>query len=192
MRQSDTDLLERCQRGDAAAQQALWLAYKDRVYSICLHFFRGDRALAEDVTQDVFVKLFTRLNRFEGRAEFSTWLYRLVANACLDEQRRRSRWRFFGELSDSLPTMWPTERPAADEQLTRDELSEAVRTAVGALSPKLRIAILMRYFDDLSYEQMAQALECSMGTVASRLSRAHAELARRLAGHRDALQGGGR
>lgn len=182
MRPTEEDLLERCRRGDPEALRELWLTYKDRIYSIALYFFHGDTALAEDVTQDVFIKLLARLDRFAGRADFTTWLYRIVANACIDEQRKRRRWSFLGELTDSLPTAWSEPKPSAIDGLVMDERSQNVRDAIGALSPKLRIAVLMRYFDDLSYEQMADALECSMGTVASRLSRAHAELARRL-GH---------
>lgn len=182
MRPTEEDLLERCRRGDPEALRELWLTYKDRIYSIALYFFHGDSALAEDVTQDVFIKLLARLDRFAGRADFTTWLYRIVANACIDEQRKRRRWSFLGELTDSLPTAWSEPKPSAIDGLVMDERSQNVRDAIGALSPKLRIAVLMRYFDDLSYEQMADALECSMGTVASRLSRAHAELARRL-GH---------
>ena len=182
MRPTEDQLLERCRRGDPEAQRELWLTYKDRVYSIALYFFHGDTALAEDVTQDVFIKVLGSLDRFAGRADLSTWLYRIVANACMDEQRRRRRWSFLGELGDALPTAWSEPRPSAIEGLVADERAQMIRDAIGALSPKLRIAVLMRYFDDLSYEQIADALECSMGTVASRLSRAHAELARRL-GH---------
>lgn len=182
MRPTEDQLLERCRRGEPEAQRELWLTYKDRVYSIALYFFHGDTALAEDVTQDVFIKVLGSLDRFAGRADLSTWLYRIVANACMDEQRRRRRWSFLGELGDALPTAWSEPRPSAIEGLVSDERAQMIRDAIGALSPKLRIAVLMRYFDDLSYEQIADALECSMGTVASRLSRAHAELARRL-GH---------
>lgn len=182
MRPTEEELLERCRREDPEALRELWLTYKDRVYSIALYFFHGDTALADDVTQDVFIKVFARLDRFSGRAELSTWLYRIVANACMDEQRKHRRWSFLGELTDALPTAWSEPRPSAIEGLLMDERARSVREAIGALSPRLRIAVLMRYFDDLSYEQMADALECSMGTVASRLSRAHAELARRL-GH---------
>ena len=176
----DAELLARCRRGDAAAMRDLWLAYKDRVYSIALHFMKGDRTLAEDITQDVFVKLFTRPDRFEAHARFTTWLYRLVANACFDELRRRARWSLLGEVGDTLPVMWRDHAPGPGDRLEASERAAAVRRALAQLSPKLRIAVLMRYYDELSYEQMADALECSMGTVASRLSRAHAELARRL------------
>jgi len=189
MRPTEDQLLERCRRGDPEAQRELWLTYKDRVYSIALYFFHGDTALAEDVTQDVFIKVLGSLDRFAGRADLSTWLYRIVANACMDEQRRRRRWSFLGELGDALPTAWSEPRPSAIEGLVSDERAKMIRDAIGALSPKLRIAVLMRYFDDLSYEQMADALECSMGTVASRLSRAHADLARRLGHLRDDATG---
>lgn len=189
MRPTDEELLERCRRQDPAALRELWLTYKDRVHSIALYFFHGDTGLADDVTQDVFIKVLASLDRFAGRADLSTWLYRIVANACMDEQRRRRRFSFLGELSDALPTAWSEPRPSAIEGLVLDERARMIRDAIGALSPRLRITVLMRYFDDLSYEQMAAALDCSMGTIASRLSRAHAELARRLGHLRPGAEG---
>jgi RNA polymerase sigma-70 factor, ECF subfamily len=182
-REVDTSIIEGCQRGDPEAMRALWLEYKDRVYSIALHFFRDDHALAQDITQDVFIKLFARLRQFRHDAEFTTWLYRLVANACMDEQRRRKRWSFFGDAMSELAfsSAASTEIPV-DELIVHREIGEEVKAAVASLTPKLRIVILLRYFDDLAYEEMAAALECSPGTVASRLNRAHQSLARKL-GH---------
>ena len=182
-RQLDTGIIQGCQQGDPAAMRALWLAYKDRVYSIALHFFRDDHAIAQDITQDVFIKLFDRLRQFRHDAEFTTWLYRLVVNACMDEQRRRKRWSFFGDaMSDLTLSSAPSTDIPADELFVQREIGEEVKAAVASLTPKLRIVILLRYFDDLAYEEMAAALGCSPGTVASRLNRAHQSLARKL-GH---------
>ncbi len=88
-RKISADTLEACRRGDRDAFRAVYECYKDRVYSISLHFFHGDAAMASDVTQQVFLKLMTSLGQFRGDAELSTWLYRLVVNACLDASRRR-------------------------------------------------------------------------------------------------------
>ena len=179
----DETVLEGCRRGDPDAMRAFWLEYKDRVYSIALHFFRDDQALAQDITQDVFIKLFARIKSYRQEAEFTTWLYRLVANACLDEQRRRKRWSFFGDaMSELAVARAPSTDTPADELFVKHEIADEVKAAVAELTPKLRIVILLRYFDDLPYDQMAVALDCSMGTVASRLNRAHAMLARKL-GH---------
>src|SRR4026208_1388306 len=84
-------VIEACQQGDRAAFQLLFETYKDKVFSIAVYSSGGDRALADDVTQQIFLKLFTAIRQFRGDSEFTTWLYRLVVNACLDERRRLKR-----------------------------------------------------------------------------------------------------
>lgn len=172
-------LIESCQRGDREAFRALFETYKDRVFSVALYFFGGDEALASDVTQQVFLKLFTRIAQFRHESEFATWLYRLTTNVCIDEQRRRKR---FDPLAAIAPHKTPRARGAAEERVMRGELAGAVAEAVAGLKPKLRIAILLKYFEELSYAEIADALGCSPGTVASRINRGHKILARRL-GH---------
>jgi len=149
------------------------------VYSISLYFFRGDSAVASDVTQQVFLKLMTSIGQFRGDAEFSTWLYRLVVNACTDTARKR-KWHSVDTDSSLLDTC--ASPGSQEEDYARAQMANSVREAVAELPPKFRLAVLLRYFDDLSYEQMAEALHCSMGTVASRLSRGHKILAERLKG----------
>src|SRR5216117_4383941 len=92
----DDGVIEACQRGDSDAFRLLFETYKDRVYSIALCFFDGNEAIAKDITQDVFVKLLTAMSQFQNRSEFSTWLYRLVTNACLDRKRALRRLLSFG------------------------------------------------------------------------------------------------
>ena len=171
------EILEACRRGDREAFRALYEAYKDRVYSIAFHFFHGDADAAGEVTQQVFLKLMRDMTRFRGDAAFSTWLYRLVVNACVDSSRLRRR--------DVVDDPVVLDRIAADapheELVARHEVAASVQGAIGTLPAKLRAAILLRYFEDLSYAEMATALNCSIGTVASRLSRGHRLLARKLA-----------
>jgi RNA polymerase sigma-70 factor (ECF subfamily) len=174
-----TEIVESCRLGDRDAFRALYDLYKDRVYSISLYFFHGDHAAASDVTQQVFLKLMTSISRFRGDAEFSTWLYRLVVNACTDVARSRK-----SDAVASVPAGMEGlgGPPSQEDDYVRAQMVKSVRAAVSALPPKFRIAVLLRYFEDLSYEQMAEALSCSMGTVASRLSRGHKILAERLKG----------
>ena len=169
----DVQTLDGFRRGDPAAQRRVFERYADRVYSIALHFLRGDQAAAKDAAQEAFVRMFRGAASFRRDSRLSTWLYRIVANACLDELRRRRRVVLFGDLP---VTLHPAVAPAEPGPLDAD-----VSAAVARLSPKLRMAVLLRYFDDLSYDEMAAALGCTAGTVASRLSRAHAVLARDLA-----------
>lgn len=189
-------LIEACQQGDREAFRQLFEAYRDRVWSVALHF-TGDETAARDITQQVFLKLFTSIAQFRHDANFATWLYRLVVNLCLDEQRRRRRFISFdflrsGDDDDSEIELkdWRAPLHSQEELFTRLEISGAVKAAVKQLSPKLRMAILLKYFEELSYEEMAEVLGCSPGTVASRLSRGHRELARRLDHLRDKLKPG--
>jgi RNA polymerase sigma-70 factor (ECF subfamily) len=169
-------IIESCRSGDRDAFRVLYDTYKDTVYSISLYFFHGDSVAASDVTQQVFLKLMTTISQYRGDAEFSTWLYRLVVNACTDAARRRKP---DATIPDHLVASGSQE-----EEYARAQIADSVRAEVSALPPKFRIAILLRHFEDLSYEQMAKALNCSMGTVASRLSRGHKILAERLKGLR--------
>jgi RNA polymerase sigma-70 factor (ECF subfamily) len=172
-------ILDACRRGDRDALRALYEAYKDRVYSIAFYFFHGDAAAASDVTQQVFLKLIDRMARYRGDSAFSTWLYRIVVNACVDRTRRGR-----AEVASSAPAMLETvvDPMASHEELfARGEIAQSVQQAIASLPPKLRFAILLRYFDELSYGDMASALNCSIGTVSSRLSRAHRMLAKKLA-----------
>src|SRR5690349_24776131 len=93
----DGAVIEACQQGDRDAFQLLFETYKDKVYSIAVYSVGGDRAIADDVTQQIFLKLFTAIKQFRGDSEFTTWLYRLVVNACMDERRRRARLLPFAE-----------------------------------------------------------------------------------------------
>ena len=173
----DGSIIEACQQGDRAAFQLLFETYKDKVFSIAVYSSDGDRAVADDVTQQIFLKLFTAIRQFRGDSEFTTWLYRLVVNACLDERRRRKRWLPLGE---TVTMSNPGEKKPQEKQYARLEVAEAVRAAIGELKPKFRLPILLKYIEGLSYEEIATVMGCSKGTVASRLNRGHSQLAKQL------------
>jgi RNA polymerase sigma-70 factor (ECF subfamily) len=172
---SDRELVGACQRGERDAFRALFETYKNKVYSIALRF-SGDEATAMDISQDTFVKLFSCIGDFRGDSSFDTWIYRLVVNSCLDHRRRA--WRLIPLADDFLGTL----RVSGDSlsELLRSERGARVRAAIDRLSNDLRIVIVLRYTEGLSYEEIAEVLGCSTGTVASRLNRAHKNLERRL------------
>ena len=171
-------VIEACQQGDRDAFQCLFEAYKDKVFSIAVYSSDGDRTVAEDVTQQIFLKLFTAIRQFRGDSEFTTWLYRLVVNACLDERRRRKRLLPWDTTTVAMKN--PSEKKPQERQYARLEVSEAVQAAIGELKPKFRLPILLKYIEGLSYEEIASVMGCSKGTVASRLNRGHSQLAKRL------------
>jgi len=179
--------IEACQGGDPEAFRLLFESYKDRVFSIALCFFDGNEASASDVTQEVFLKLMTNISQFQSRSEFSTWLHRLVTNACLDRKRAFRRLLSFGS-SRELECTDP--RKSMEDRYIQRELEASVRKVIAGMKPKLRMAVLLKYFEDLSYDEIAAALGCSKGTVASRLNRAHCILARKLSHLRGAFASG--
>ena len=183
------EVIESCRQGDRDALRALYQAYKDKVYSIAYHFFHRDASMASDITQQVFLKLIGEMGKFRGDAAFSTWLYRLVVNACVD-RARRGRANVMVDDPAVLQAL-PDPVSSHEDVLVRAEMAQSVQDAIGSLPPKLRLAILLRYFDELSYVDMAAALNCSIGTVSSRLSRGHRLLAKRLAPFRASLSGKG-
>ena len=166
------DIIESCRRGDRDAFRALYETYKDKVYSIALYFFHGDASAASDITQQVFLKLIRDIAQFRGESGFSTWLYRLVVNACMDAARRAKPREIVADTR--------SEPGSQEEDFARRQRAQSVQAALSALPVKFRLPMLLRYFEDLSYQEMARALGCSMGTVASRLSRGHRMLAQKL------------
>jgi RNA polymerase sigma-70 factor (ECF subfamily) len=173
---SERELVEACQRGDRDAFRTLFETYKNKVYSVALRF-AGEEAAAMDIAQDTFVKLFSSIQTFRGDSGFQTWVYRMVVNTCLDRKRRDRR------LIPIADELMATLRASGDvlTRMLREEVGTRVRAAVEKLSPDLRIVIVLRYTEGLAYDQIADVLGCSQGTVASRLNRAHKALERRLA-----------
>jgi len=172
----EPDLLAACRSGEREAFESLYIENQKRVFSVALNFFGGNEQIAKDITQQVFLKIFTSLENFRGDAEFTTWLYRVTVNACLDETRKTRRFiftEFLGEIRG---------RKTQDEKVYRREISDEVQKAVATLKTKFRLPILLKYSEGLSYEEIAKILDCSMGTVASRLNRGHKMLAGKL-GH---------
>lgn len=172
---ADRELVEACRRGERDAFRALFENYKDKVFSIAFRF-AGNEAAAMDIAQDTFVKLFSCIRDFRGDSKFDTWIYRLVVNSCMDHRRRASRLLplgglFLQNLRDSRDCL---------SDLMRSEMGARVQAAVERLSPDLRIVVVLRYTEGMAYDEIAEVLSCSAGTVASRLNRAHKALERRL------------
>jgi RNA polymerase sigma-70 factor, ECF subfamily len=173
---ADKDVIDGCRRGEAEALRALFESHKDKVYSIALRYC-GDPAMAMDIAQDAFVKLFSGIGSFRGDSSFESWLYRIVVNSCLDQRRRIRRLM---PLEDELLGVLRAPGVSALDEVVRAEVRAQVRSAVAALPAEHRILIVLRYTQALTYEEIAEILGCSSGTVASRLNRVHKVLERRL------------
>lgn len=176
---TERDLLAECSNGDREAMRILFLEHQRRVYSVALNYFGGNATLAGDITQQVFLRLLTQIGKFRGDAEFTTWLYRITVNACIDESRKTRR---FTGLAGLFGFAQPRTKRDQEDRLLSREIATEVQKAVSTLKPKFRVPILLKYVEGLSYQEIAAVLNCSTGTVASRLNRGHKMLADKL-GH---------
>jgi RNA polymerase sigma-70 factor, ECF subfamily len=174
---TDHEVIEGCRRGDRDAFRALFEKHKDRVYSVALRY-SGETAAAQDIAQDTFLKLFSAIGSFRGDSGFESWLYRLVVNRCFD-QKRKSR-RLMPLVDEILSVMRSPDESILDEVL-RSEMSGHLGAVVASLRPEQRMVVVLRYTEGLNYDEIAEILGCSPGTIGSRLNRAHAVIARRLA-----------
>jgi RNA polymerase sigma-70 factor, ECF subfamily len=174
--ETGNQLIEGCRRGDPEAFRALFEKYKDTVYSIALRY-SGDAAVAQDIAQDTFLKLFSAVGSFRGDSNFESWLYRMVVNSCFDQKRRTRR---LTPLLDGILDALRTPDVSVLDEVLRAEMSTYVRSVVDSLPANQRMVVVLRYTQGLSYEEIAAILGCSAGTIASRLNRAHKILERRL------------
>lgn len=175
-KQTDARLVERVQRGDKRAFDLLVLRYQHRIQALVSRYIR-DQDEIQDVVQDAFLKAYRALPRFRGESQFYTWLYRIAINTAKNHLVARSRRppaadvdaeeaEFYGG-GDALTDVASPEREMAGEQL-----KQAVFGALEALPEDLRTAVTLREFDGLAYEEIAEIMECPVGTVRSRIFRA--------------------
>ena len=179
----DEALVRRCQSDRSSeAFRDLYERHKDRVMNVVYHLV-GDRDEALEATQEVFLRVYRKIRKFRGHASFSSWLYRIAVNVATDHRRRLGRER---TLLDAYSRTGPPAealvrqtlgRGGSDEHAARREVAERVRWALASLSPKLAAVLTLRYLEGQAYTEIAAALRVSVGTVKSRLNRAHRALA---------------
>jgi len=167
----DAALVGRARRGEYKAFEALVVRYRNDVYGLAYHYVRN-REDAWDLTQEIFVKAHKGLKRFRGDASFKTWLLRIAANRCKDHFKKRRLKTVALEGMEGPAADPPATAQRPDERMASRELGEAIQQAMETLSDKHRTALVLREFEGLSYEEMAEAMGCSMGTVMSRLHHA--------------------
>ncbi len=179
--QDDLPLINRFKDGDSTAFGELVLKYQDRIYNLCRNML-GNTHEAEDAAQDTFLKAYQKLKDFNPEASLYTWLYRIAVNTCLDYKKRplwESLLRKAGEDEEYILEPLADE-PSPEKLYESKQLGLALRKSLGKLSLKLRTVIILKEIEGLSYEEIADILEVSIGTVKSRISRAREELKQRL------------
>jgi RNA polymerase sigma-70 factor (ECF subfamily) len=179
MELSDAEIVRDARRGDRAAFRTLYDRNRDRVYNLAFYML-GEPLWAEDVLQIVFLKAYKGLAGFRLDAEFGTWLYRIALNEC--QNQLRGRRAEFVPLESVLGRSEEVDRsgPLPDRERQEQQRSEILRQAVMDLTPRLRAVVVMKYFEGLSYDEIARVLGVSGGTVASRLNRALLKMEERL------------
>ena len=167
----DAALVERYLAGDAAAFDELMRAHQDRVFGICLRMLR-DREAALDATQETFITVFRKADRFAGRSAFSTWLYRVAVNTCYDSTRKAQRRR-----TEPLPeTADPADDTALDD-LAAVEVRPDIEAALAGLPEEFRSAVVLSDLEGLALQTVADILDVPVGTVKSRVFRGRKLLA---------------
>ncbi|MBI3262655.1 MAG: sigma-70 family RNA polymerase sigma factor [Acidobacteria bacterium] len=173
-------LIERCLRGNQAAWETIVRQHWRKVFNVAYKFV-GKHDEAEDLTQDIFLKIFRSLETFDRRANFQTWLISVSRNLCIDYYRSVRRERETIDRDINPDDLSPTSKDLGPHRrLERLDLASELRTALQTLPPALRSAVLMRDIQDLSYQEIADRLKLPEGTVKSRINRGRKELARQL------------
>lgn len=173
---TDKELVRRVKKGDRHAFELLFSRYQHKILNLISRYLR-DREDVEDVAQETFIKAFRALPRFRGESAFYTWLYRIAINTAKNHLVARSR-RPPGtdidvddaEYMDGTEALRESESP--ESAFARDELSAEIDLAISQLPEDLRSAVTLREFDGLTYEQIAEIMDCPVGTVRSRIFRA--------------------
>lgn len=174
--ETDQQLVVRVQKGDTRAFDLLVLKYQHKIFGLIGRYVR-DADEVQDVAQEAFIKAYKALPRFRGDSAFYTWLYRIAINTAKNHMvaARRRPLAYSEDIDDPERYEWHSslqDNDSPEAQALGEELRETVETAISSLTDDLRTAIMLRELDGLSYDEIAQAMDCPVGTVRSRIFRA--------------------
>jgi RNA polymerase sigma-70 factor (ECF subfamily) len=181
---SDKKLVERVQKGDKGAFDLLVLKYQHKIVNLVMRYVR-DPELALDISQEAFIKAYRALPRFRGESAFYTWMYRIAVNTAKNHLAAQRRRPMDVELDLQDPEQYDLhaklkETDTPEGMTLSNELKETVERAIAALPEDLRTAIILRELEGMSYEEIAQTMECPVGTVRSRIFRARDAIGKKI------------
>ena len=173
----DLNIINRFKNGDVLAFEDVVMKYRDRIYNLCSYML-GNVQDAEDAAQDTFLKAYRSLNDFKPKASLYTWLYRIAVNTCIDHKRRPFFESIFrrSDTGEEMVIEHPSTSPSPEKVYDSKQIQDALQEALRKLSPKMRAVIVLKELEGLSYEEIADTLDISIGTVKSRISRARDDL----------------
>ena len=176
----ERNMIERASRGDAAAFNHLMAQHERRMYAVALRMC-GNREDAQDCLQEAMLRVYRAIGGFKGQSSFSTWVYRITMNTCLDELRRKKN-RQNTSLDNLLDMGWSPadESNAPEKQAMRSELRRNLNRAIQELPEEMRSAVVLRDIQGFSYDEIARMLEINVGTIKSRISRGREKLREKL------------
>lgn len=182
----DAEILRRCRAGDERAYRELVDRYRRQVYSMALRMLRREED-AEDVAQETFIRVFRALDRYDPARPFAAWLFTIAARLSIDHIRRRrqtplSLFQRDAETQEERTIDVVDPGPGPEELTSQGEEERRAQSLIDSLPPHYRIVVMMRHQQDLSYEEIAEALRLPLGTVKARIHRARALLKRHLEG----------
>lgn len=187
MKPSDEELVDRFRSGDEDSFRILVERHSPRIFNIACRTVR-DRNLAEDISQEVFLRVYRFLDGFRKECRFSTWLYRITINVCFNAQRKRKEepkvlipsWEVANVGRNPGTAQLEDESFSPQKTLEKKELTTKIKSAIDSLPGVLKMTFILREFEDLSYRELAKVLRCSEGTIKSRLCRARESLRQKL------------
>jgi RNA polymerase sigma-70 factor (ECF subfamily) len=191
---TDYSLVERCRGNDDAAFSEVVTRYKTKIYNY-IYRMTGSSEDAEDLTQEVFIRMYTSIDSFRGQSSLNTWLFRIAGNLCIDRFRRtKNRISAYsldepigkGEQAQTQEVADSTYEP--HRLLENVEMAEQIHLALAKLPEKLRATLLLHDIEGMPYEEIAQVVGCPLGTVKSRLFNARMQLRQQLAGYLNASE----
>lgn len=182
--QSDSLVIARARMGEEAAFAELLARYRAPVYNLCVRMLKN-REDAEDIAQEVFVKVFAMLERYDERYAFRSWLFKIAANQCIDFIRKnRVKLVRLDEPVDyrgeEIERQLPDDAPAPDQELEHEEVSRVLLAVTDELPPHYRSMIVLRHQEHLAYEEIAAIMDLPLGTVKARIHRARAMMKEKL------------
>lgn len=184
MNQLDTRLAKLARGGDRAAFAELVELYKEKIYHLAYRMLQN-RHEAEEIVQETFLRVYTNLDRYDEEQKFSTWIYRIGTNLCIDRLRKRKvNYSLDAEMGDGEGTDWystlPSREETPDQQVLLSETQSQIRQSIETLPEKYRAVVILRYLQDLSLQEISEVLSMPVTTIKTRLHRGREFLRKKL------------